>query len=90
MCMTIEYLITKYEGLIEQTINPDGHTCFEDLGFETGYGPEGYESLLEYLEATEDLDEGQQTELRVYREFLEELTTLKGSCGDDEEDDTGW
>lgn len=70
----IKELIKKYRDLIHETINPDNQD-WEDIGFS---GPQdGYDSVDDYIENEfGELDEGEQTDLRNYREFIEDLKNL--------------
>lgn len=72
----VKELIKKYEDLIHETINPDNQE-WNDIGFS---GPqEGYDSVDDYIDNEHgDLDEGEQTDLRNYREFIEDLKEIVG------------
>lgn len=72
----IKDIIQKYEALIKGTINPD-NLDWEDLGFDEPM--EGYLSIEDYIENENcELDEGQQTSIRCYREIIQDLKILIG------------
>jgi hypothetical protein len=69
----VQELIEKYKRRLEDIINPDNQT-WEDFGQD---GPvEGFTDINDYIESNEDCDEGQQTEKRCIREFVEDLNEL--------------
>lgn len=70
----IKELVKKYQDLIHETINPDDQD-WNDIGFS---GPQdGYDTVDDYIENEfGELDEGEQTDLRNYREFIEDLKEL--------------
>ena len=53
--------------------NPDDST-WEDLGFDEP--PEGYDSPSDWLEEGQELDEGEQTELRMIAEMTDDLSLI--------------
>jgi hypothetical protein len=74
--VTKESLIKKYQEWKQNIINPDNITDWDDLGFDEA--PEGFKSVDDYLEHSDDAeyDEGQQTELRIIDEFIDDLRKL--------------
>jgi len=65
-------LIKKYEDLLMGTINSDDLT-WDDLGCDEPI--EGFQDVNDYLEngGDSEFDEGQQTEIRIYNEIIEDL-----------------
>lgn len=69
-------LIKKYKKLIKEVVNPDELT-WDDIGVDDwNEAPfNEYKDINEYLEygGDSEFDEGQQTELRIYHEIIEDL-----------------
>lgn len=75
----IKQLIQEYEEELEGAINSDRIKKWEDLGF--GEIPEKqgqipYESPTEWLRENGEFDEGEQTRIVLYEEFLDKLRKL--------------
>jgi hypothetical protein len=83
--MKRDKLIKKWEAHLKALINPDGITDWEDLGFDKK--PDEFESVNDFLENDPEAewDEGDQVEMRVVKEFLDDLRNLS----DEDEDDGG-
>lgn len=71
----LDKLIKKYGDLYEATINPDGAT-WEDLELDKD-NRDGCTTPTEWLATHEDFDEGQQTSMCLYSEFVDDLKKLK-------------
>jgi hypothetical protein len=84
--MKKDSLIKKWEGHLKALINPDGMKEWSDLGFDNP--PDGYKSVDDFLENDPEAewDAEHQVEMRVVKEFLDDLRNLPD---EGEEDDGG-
>lgn len=68
-------LIEKYKEKIQRLVNPDNFQDWSDIGFDEK--PEDFDSIEDFLEQDCTLDEEQQVSLTCYREFIEDLESLR-------------
>ncbi len=71
--MTKKNLIKKYTKRLKAIINPD-NSNWKDFGFDIP--PKGYDTVEAWLEINGEFDEGDQTEIRLCYEFLEDIEKL--------------
>lgn len=71
----IKKLIEKYQESKNSVVNPDDLT-WDDLGFDEPWG--NFKDVDDYLEngGDSEFDEGEQTEIRIYGEIIEDLESL--------------
>lgn len=73
----IQAIISKYEKLIKDTINPSHFTKWSEVGFDEEEAPSGCKTIEDFLEG-DNLgdDECAQVSLRHYRKFLDDIYAL--------------